>query len=80
MLLPLPVQFALEVVEALVEAVGAHRVGLRLSPFNDFLDCTDSTPYSTFMSVVQSGLAAGCLCSCAVSAVRCIGRRSRLIA
>jgi 2,4-dienoyl-CoA reductase-like NADH-dependent reductase (Old Yellow Enzyme family) len=37
----------LEVVAAVVEAVGAGRVGLRLSPFNSFLDATDTTPYDT---------------------------------
>jgi 2,4-dienoyl-CoA reductase-like NADH-dependent reductase (Old Yellow Enzyme family) len=42
-------QFALEVVKACVDAIGADRVGIRLSPFNDFLDATDSTPYATFM-------------------------------
>jgi 12-oxophytodienoic acid reductase len=41
-------RFALEVVEAVVQAVGADRVGIRLSPFTDFLDATDDTPYDTF--------------------------------
>ncbi|KXZ53522.1 hypothetical protein GPECTOR_7g972 [Gonium pectorale] len=40
-------RFALEVVEAVCEAVGADRVGLRLSPFTGFLDALDSTPYAT---------------------------------
>jgi hypothetical protein len=42
-------QFALEVVKACVDAIGADRVSIRLSPFTDFLDATDSTPYATFM-------------------------------
>jgi 2,4-dienoyl-CoA reductase-like NADH-dependent reductase (Old Yellow Enzyme family) len=37
----------LEVVAAVTEAVGADRVGLRLAPFNSFLDAVDSTPYDT---------------------------------
>jgi 2,4-dienoyl-CoA reductase-like NADH-dependent reductase (Old Yellow Enzyme family) len=42
-------QFALEVVEAVVEAIGADRVGIRLSPFHRFMDATDSTPYATYV-------------------------------
>jgi hypothetical protein len=41
------VRFMLEVVAAVTEAVGADRVGLRLAPFNSFLDAVDSTPYDT---------------------------------
>jgi 2,4-dienoyl-CoA reductase-like NADH-dependent reductase (Old Yellow Enzyme family) len=41
-------RFALEVVDAVVKAVGADRVGLRLSPFTEFLDAVDETPYATF--------------------------------
>eukprot|EP00887_Chlorella_sp_A99_P005008 scaffold4.g5008.t1 len=39
-------RFALEVVRAVVEEVGADRVGLRLSPFGSFLSATDSHPYA----------------------------------
>ncbi|KQK07509.1 hypothetical protein BRADI_2g35907v3 [Brachypodium distachyon] len=38
-------RFALEVVEAVVKEVGGHRVGIRLSPFTDYLDCHDSNPH-----------------------------------
>jgi 2,4-dienoyl-CoA reductase-like NADH-dependent reductase (Old Yellow Enzyme family) len=41
-------RFALEVVDAVVAAVGADRVGIRLSPFSAFLDVRDDTPYATF--------------------------------
>jgi 2,4-dienoyl-CoA reductase-like NADH-dependent reductase (Old Yellow Enzyme family) len=34
----------LEVVDAVTAAVGADRVGIRLSPFGGFLDATDATP------------------------------------
>ncbi|TVU12060.1 hypothetical protein EJB05_45684 [Eragrostis curvula] len=37
-------RFAVEVVDAVVREVGAHRVGVRLSPFADFIDCVDSDP------------------------------------
>ncbi|XP_062228356.1 12-oxophytodienoate reductase 1-like [Phragmites australis] len=37
-------RLAVEVVDAVVREVGAHRVGMRLSPFINFLDCVDSDP------------------------------------
>jgi 12-oxophytodienoic acid reductase len=37
-------RFAVEVVDAVVHEVGAHRVGIRLSPFLDYMDCMDSDP------------------------------------
>ncbi|CDP10744.1 unnamed protein product [Coffea canephora] len=37
-------RFALEIVEAVSNAIGPHRVGIRLSPFTDFMDCADSNP------------------------------------
>ena len=40
-------RFHLEVVKAVCDAIGSEKVGLRLSPFNTFLDCIDSTPYET---------------------------------
>jgi len=35
-------RFAVEVIDAVVHEVGAHRVGIRLSPFVNFLECADS--------------------------------------
>ncbi|KAF6167024.1 hypothetical protein GIB67_041279 [Kingdonia uniflora] len=37
-------RFALEIVEAVVNEVGADRVGIRLSPFTDFMEAVDSNP------------------------------------
>ena len=37
-------RFAVEVIDAVVGEVGAHRVGIRLSPFVDYMDCVDSDP------------------------------------
>ncbi|XP_059074517.1 12-oxophytodienoate reductase 1 isoform X2 [Cryptomeria japonica] len=37
-------RFALEVMEAVVDEIGAERVGMRLSPFSNFLDAYDSNP------------------------------------
>ncbi|KAI4324211.1 hypothetical protein L6164_023765 [Bauhinia variegata] len=37
-------RFALEIVEAVAEEIGAERVGIRLSPFTDAEDCGDSDP------------------------------------
>jgi N-ethylmaleimide reductase len=41
-------RFTLEVVDAVVAAVGADKVGIRLAPFNFFLSCTDSDPAATY--------------------------------
>lgn len=37
-------RFVVEVIDALVHEIGANRVGIRLSPFADYLDCADSDP------------------------------------
>ena len=37
-------RFAVEVVDAVVGEAGASRVGMRLSPFMDIMDCADSDP------------------------------------
>lgn len=37
-------RFALELVEAVTNEIGADKIGLRLSPFADYLDCGDSNP------------------------------------
>ena len=41
-------RLTLEVVDAVVAAVGASKVGIRLAPFNFFLDCTDSDPKALY--------------------------------
>lgn len=46
-------RFTLEVVDAMVEAVGAEKVGIRLSPFADFLDAVDDTPYATYVYLIE---------------------------
>ncbi|KAI0474183.1 NADH:flavin oxidoreductase/NADH oxidase [Xylariaceae sp. FL0804] len=45
-------RFALEVVGAVVEAVGADRTALRLSPFSDYLGMLMADPYPTFEYLV----------------------------
>ncbi|XP_020107254.1 putative 12-oxophytodienoate reductase 3 [Ananas comosus] len=47
-------RFALEVVEAVVDEIGADRVGVRLSPFADYVDCWDSNPEALGLCMVQS--------------------------
>ncbi|KAK4391288.1 putative 12-oxophytodienoate reductase 11 [Sesamum angolense] len=37
-------RFALEIAEAVTSEVGAYRVGMRLSPFANFMECADSNP------------------------------------
>lgn len=47
-------RFALEVVEACVSEIGADRVGIRLSPFSDYMECYDSDPEALGLHIVQS--------------------------
>lgn len=42
-----------EVMDAVTEAVGASRVGIRLSPFNKFLDCVEPDPLGTYGHIVK---------------------------
>ncbi|KAG8378506.1 hypothetical protein BUALT_Bualt08G0144200 [Buddleja alternifolia] len=37
-------RFALEIVDAVSNEIGAYRVGIRLSPFADYMECGDSNP------------------------------------
>lgn len=37
-------RFLLEIVKAVGQAIGSHRVGVRLSPYADYNDCGDSSP------------------------------------
>ncbi|KQK12773.1 putative 12-oxophytodienoate reductase 5 [Brachypodium distachyon] len=39
-------RFAMEVVDAVVKEIGGDRVGIRLSPFADYMDCHDSDPHA----------------------------------
>jgi 12-oxophytodienoic acid reductase len=46
-------RFAVEVIDAVVREVGAHRVGIRLSPFVDYMDCVDSDPAALGNYMIQ---------------------------
>ncbi|KAF0926300.1 hypothetical protein E2562_022118 [Oryza meyeriana var. granulata] len=46
-------RFAVEVIDAVVAEVGAHRVGIRLSPYMDFMDCFDSNPEALASYMMQ---------------------------
>src|SRR6202041_1107434 len=50
-------RFLLEVVDAVIDAVGADRTGLRISPQNTFNDVDDSNPQALFnyLSTCLSG-------------------------
>ncbi|KAF6987127.1 hypothetical protein CFC21_004801 [Triticum aestivum] len=39
-------RFVLEVVTAVADEIGGRRVGVRLSPFADYMDCHDSDPHA----------------------------------
>uniref|UniRef100_A0ACD6A5C2 Uncharacterized protein n=1 Tax=Avena sativa TaxID=4498 RepID=A0ACD6A5C2_AVESA len=44
-------RFALEVVEAVAKEIGGQRVGIRFSPFSDYLECHDSDPHSLALHI-----------------------------
>ncbi|XP_015972273.1 12-oxophytodienoate reductase 1 [Arachis duranensis] len=46
-------RFTLEVVEAIVNEIGANRVGIRLSPFADYADSGDSNPKKLGLYIVN---------------------------
>ena len=48
-------RFALEIVEAIANEIGAHRVGIRLSPFaNNFNESGDSNPEALGLYIAES--------------------------
>ncbi|RZC54111.1 hypothetical protein C5167_012966 [Papaver somniferum] len=47
-------RFALEVVEAVVEEIGADKVGIRLSPFADYMESGDSNPEALGLFMAES--------------------------
>ncbi|MEW1660704.1 alkene reductase [Streptomyces sp. NPDC093707] len=47
-------RFAIEVVKAVADAVGAYRTGLRLSPGNTFNDIDEPAPEATYTAVVEA--------------------------
>lgn len=47
-------RFALEIVEAVVNEIGAEKVGIRLSPFADYAESADSNPEALGLYMVES--------------------------
>ncbi|KAM3729465.1 hypothetical protein ACB098_12G014300 [Castanea mollissima] len=47
-------RFALEIVEAVSNEIGADRVGIRLSPFADYMESGDSNPKALGLYMVES--------------------------
>lgn len=47
------IKLTMQVVEAVVSAIGAHRVGLRLSPLFDHLDAMDSDPLALGLALIH---------------------------
>uniref|UniRef100_A0A0E0C211 NADH:flavin oxidoreductase/NADH oxidase N-terminal domain-containing protein n=1 Tax=Oryza meridionalis TaxID=40149 RepID=A0A0E0C211_9ORYZ len=45
-------RFAAEVITAVADEIGAHRLGVRLSPFADYMDCHDSDPKALTLRVI----------------------------
>ncbi|WVZ81962.1 hypothetical protein U9M48_029285 [Paspalum notatum var. saurae] len=46
-------RFVVGVIDAIVREVGAHRVGIRLSPFVDYFECVDSDPVALGHYMIQ---------------------------
>ncbi|KAI8531190.1 hypothetical protein RHMOL_Rhmol11G0117900 [Rhododendron molle] len=47
-------RFALEIVEAIVNEIGANKVGIRLSPFADYMESGDSNPKALGLYMAES--------------------------
>lgn len=47
-------RFALEVVKAVVDEIGAKKVGIQISPFADFMESGDSNPEALGLFVAES--------------------------
>lgn len=47
-------RFALEIVEAIAKEIGPDRVGIRLSPFTDYMGAVDSNPEALGLYLAQS--------------------------
>ncbi|KAI3918335.1 hypothetical protein MKX01_041655 [Papaver californicum] len=47
-------RFALDIVKAVVEEIGADKVGIRLSPFGDFMEAGDSNPEALSLYMAES--------------------------
>ncbi|KAL5845859.1 hypothetical protein ACOSQ3_009383 [Xanthoceras sorbifolium] len=47
-------RFALEIVEAIANEIGAHRVGIRLSPFASYMESGDSNPEALGLYMAKS--------------------------
>lgn len=47
-------RFVIEVLEAMVKAVGARRVGIRICPGNPFNDLSDGNPEETFTALLKA--------------------------
>ena len=47
-------RFALEIVEAISKEIGAHRVGIRLSPFANYMESGDSNPKALGLYMAES--------------------------
>ncbi|KAK4278476.1 hypothetical protein QN277_016317 [Acacia crassicarpa] len=47
-------RFPLQVVKAVAEEIGPHRVGVRLSPFTEYNDCIDSDPQALGIYMAKS--------------------------
>ncbi|KAI3499205.1 hypothetical protein L1887_34998 [Cichorium endivia] len=47
-------RFALEIVEAIVNEIGPDRVGIRLSPFTEFMEAGDSNPEALGLYMAES--------------------------
>ncbi|KAF3340781.1 putative 12-oxophytodienoate reductase 11 [Carex littledalei] len=47
-------RFCLEIIQAIIDEIGADRVGVRLSPYLDLLQCSDSNPNALALYMAKS--------------------------
>lgn len=48
------IRFAIEVLQAMADAIGADRVGFRISPFNTYNDMHDTDPKASFIPLLRA--------------------------
>ncbi|KAL5776274.1 hypothetical protein ACOSP7_009200 [Xanthoceras sorbifolium] len=70
-------RFALEIVEAIANKIGAHRVGIMLSPFANYMESVDANPEALGVYMAESLNKYGILyCHMIESRMKTIGKKS----
>uniref|UniRef100_A0A0D9V121 NADH:flavin oxidoreductase/NADH oxidase N-terminal domain-containing protein n=1 Tax=Leersia perrieri TaxID=77586 RepID=A0A0D9V121_9ORYZ len=66
-------RFAAEIITAVADEIGPHRLGVRFSPFADYMECYDSNPVALILHVVGHMNDLGILYCHMIEARMCVG-------